>query len=203
MITINHIYEKDYRITQVFGVNKSSYTRFGLLGHNGIDFGTPTGTKLFSGFKGQIINLGYDEGGFGNFVTVATRVKPFVYKGKTVRSFYTIHAHLSKFGNFKPYDHVDTFDVIGYSGNTGNSTGPHLHWGLYLIGNANQVLFTDNGFKGAMNPFDSNLINWKLTDIDESKADDKELLKQNADLVRRLKEYQKFDELINLIKKFK
>jgi len=43
-----NLFEGDFPLSQAFGVNKNAYKKFGLLGHNGIDYAIPNGTKLLS-----------------------------------------------------------------------------------------------------------------------------------------------------------
>jgi len=85
--------------------------------HNGVDYGTPLGTPVWAVADGSVTKAGWDNGG-GNMVCV-----------KHVMSFETCYLHLSKI-DVKPGQRVAQKDVIGESGSTGLSTGPHLHFGL-------------------------------------------------------------------------
>ena len=65
-------------------------------------------------------------------------IRAFNIRGNVVildhgRGVFTLYCHLSKF-NVSVGDVVDVGDVIGYSGNTGRSLGPHLHWELAIGG---------------------------------------------------------------------
>jgi murein DD-endopeptidase MepM/ murein hydrolase activator NlpD len=67
---------------------------------------------------------------------VATRL--FNIRGNVVildhgRGVFTLYCHLSKF-NVEEGQIVDVGDVLGYSGNTGRSLGPHVHWELAVGG---------------------------------------------------------------------
>ncbi len=85
--------------------------------HNGVDYGTPTGTPVWAVADGQVVRAGYDKGG-GNMVCV-----------KHVLSLETCYLHLSKIG-VKVGERISQKAIIGESGNTGMSTGPHLHFAM-------------------------------------------------------------------------
>lgn len=87
---------------------------WGSDGHDGIDIGCPSGTPLFSVFDGRVIFAG-STGSYGGTVVITD------LKGTEVR-----YAHMSEI--FVGYgDIVEQRQPIGLSGNTGRSTGPHLH----------------------------------------------------------------------------
>lgn len=85
--------------------------------HNGVDYGTPIGTPVWAASDGTVTKAGWDSGG-GNMVCL-----------KHVMSFETCYLHLSKI-NVHVGERVAQKIVIGESGNTGLSTGPHLHYGM-------------------------------------------------------------------------
>lgn len=85
--------------------------------HNGVDYGTPTGTPVWAVADGTVTKAGWDNGG-GNMVCV-----------KHVLSFETCYLHLSKI-NVKAGERLAQKHVLGESGSTGLSTGPHLHFGM-------------------------------------------------------------------------
>jgi len=90
--------------------------------HNGVDYGTPQGTPVWAVADGSVSRAGWDDGG-GNMVCV-----------KHVMSFETCYLHLSKI-NVRVGQRVQQKDVIGESGTTGLSTGPHLHFAMKRGGN--------------------------------------------------------------------
>ena len=104
------------RLTQNFGANPAMYARFGMAGHNGIDYGVKVGTPVLAAHEG-IVSLGNDPPGYGLYVRVTNGYR------------MTIYAHLSK-TTAADGQRVQPGEQIGLSGNTGNSTGPHLHFGL-------------------------------------------------------------------------
>lgn len=85
--------------------------------HPGIDFGVPEGTPIRSSQSGIVTRLDNEAKGYGNWVEVTDQTTGIA----------TRYAHLSKpavgFGQ-----QVSAGDVVGLSGNTGRSTGPHLHF---------------------------------------------------------------------------
>ncbi|EGK8008010.1 M23 family metallopeptidase [Campylobacter lari] len=88
--------------------------------HLGIDYAAPTGTPVKSAGDGTISFVG-TKGGYGKVVQV-----------KHISGYMTLYAHLSRFAKIKRGQKVKQDQVIAYVGSTGMSTGPHLHFGLYL-----------------------------------------------------------------------
>lgn len=84
--------------------------------HHGVDVAMPVGTPLTSPADGVIVHTGNStSGGF----TLIVR-----HEG----DLHTVYYHLQKPSHRRRGDKVTTGDVIAYSGNTGASTGPHLHF---------------------------------------------------------------------------
>lgn len=138
----NSPFNTDFQVTQVFGGNYDEYKRFGLAGHNGIDL-IPSSSdwSIFSLEGGIVTYAAFDNGGFGNMVKVYNRETGHVW----------LYAHLAGF-NIKAGDLLQKGDRIGTMGNTGNSTGPHLHLGLKLVTAEGTVLNNNNGYFGAVDP---------------------------------------------------
>lgn len=120
----------EFRLTQGFGENPASYAKFGMKGHNGLDYGLPTGTQIIAPHGGKIIETSSDPTGYGNYIKIENDKEGSVL------------AHLKSF-QVKVGDMVSEGQPIGISNNTGNSTGPHLHWGYYLFPRNRQ-----NGYAG-------------------------------------------------------
>ena len=110
-------------ITQRFGENPEDYVRFGFPGHNGVDFGVTTGTPVGAAAAGTVALIGWEAGGYGNYVKID-------HGG----GWITYYAHLLKANPCRPGQQVQAGDEIGLSNNSGNSTGPHLHFGLKIAG---------------------------------------------------------------------
>ena len=85
--------------------------------HKGVDFAAPTGTPVHAAGDGKVASAGW-QNGYGNAVVLQ--------HGAT---YSTVYAHLSRFASgVKPGARVAQGDVIGYVGQTGWATGPHLHY---------------------------------------------------------------------------
>jgi murein DD-endopeptidase MepM/ murein hydrolase activator NlpD len=82
--------------------------------HTGIDIGAPSGTRLYSPFRGTVVQAGWN-GGYGNSVTIK------LDDGKVL-----ILGHLSSVA-VRPGQRVEPGVFLGLSGSTGYSTGPHVH----------------------------------------------------------------------------
>jgi murein DD-endopeptidase MepM/ murein hydrolase activator NlpD len=105
------------RITSGFGMRQHPiYKR--RIHHDGIDFSAPSGTKVYAPGNGVVQYTGYNFG-YGRKVVIN---HGFGYK--------TVYAHLSK-SLVKKGQKVTRGDVIALSGNTGISTGPHLHYEVH------------------------------------------------------------------------
>jgi len=83
--------------------------------HQGIDLALNTGTPIYAAFDGKVRISRYANG-YGNLVVI-----------RHTNGLETFYGHLSK-NNVQVGDWVTAGDVIGLSGNTGRSTGPHLHF---------------------------------------------------------------------------
>jgi murein DD-endopeptidase MepM/ murein hydrolase activator NlpD len=91
--------------------------------HRGIDYAAPTGTRVRSTADGVVTFVGR-KGGYGNLVIVQ-------HPGK----YSTYYAHLSRFGEgIHPGSRVGQGEYIGYVGQTGMATGPHLHYEFHING---------------------------------------------------------------------
>lgn len=84
--------------------------------HTGVDFAVPVGTPVYAVADGKIENANWGK----SYGTQAVQ---------SVNGGFVIYAHLSSLV-VKPGQAVKRGDLIGKSGNTGNSTGPHLHFEL-------------------------------------------------------------------------
>lgn len=106
--------------------------------HRGVDYAAATGAPVVSPAAGYIRLVGEERNGFevhGNTIGID--------HGQGVLS---IMIHLSRI-DVKEGDFVTAGQVIGGVGNTGASTGPHLHWGLYVNGiGVDPVPWRETGF---------------------------------------------------------
>ncbi len=89
--------------------------------HAGIDIAGPYGASIYAADTG-IVSLGYDQYGYGNYIVLTHG-----------NGYSTLYGHLSGF-NVSDGQTVQRGEVIGFEGSTGNSSGPHLHFGVMLNG---------------------------------------------------------------------
>ena len=108
-------------ITSMFGGRKSP-GGIGSTNHKGVDIGTPMRTPILAAKSGTVTWASWN-GGYGECI--------IIYHGK---GNSTLYGHLDNLSgspyNVKLGDTVRQGDVIGWSGTSGNSTGPHLHFGI-------------------------------------------------------------------------
>lgn len=118
-------YKNKYCITQFFG--HTAFARSGAYQgsqHNGIDFGSPDGTKVVAALSGVVEATGNTDAykgcySYGKWVLV-----------RHGNGLTTLYAHLS-FVSVNKGDSVPTGGMLGYSGKTGYATGPHLHFTVF------------------------------------------------------------------------
>lgn len=145
---------KPHIVNQIFGVNRTMYSQFGLIGHNGIDLFTYHGQPVYAAHDGICYTEIDNNQGHG--VTIRTH-EQYECAGQLVH-FKTIYWHLEKSDAVvKTGQSVKAGDLIGYADNTGFSTGDHLHFGLKpqvwdnsSWGWVNQL--QNNGHLGAIDP---------------------------------------------------
>ena len=129
---------KQIYVTQRFGENPSIYKEFGLKGHSGIDFRAPMGTEVYAAIEGEV-KIITSRTGYGLHI-------------KQRNNKYEIcYAHLMSFA-VKKNQTVKAGQLIGFTGNTGFTTGPHLHFGIRELGFWGQIKNKDNGYLGWINP---------------------------------------------------
>src|SRR5690625_4589151 len=104
-----------FKQTSSFGTRKDPINGK-TASHGGNDYAMPVGTPVVSNVSGKVVRHGVDKNGFGNYMAVQDS------KGRI-----HIYGHLSKHGP-KVGTTVRAGQVVGASGNTGRSTGPHLHY---------------------------------------------------------------------------
>jgi murein DD-endopeptidase MepM/ murein hydrolase activator NlpD len=90
--------------------------------HEGIDFSAPIGTEIYATGNGTVAKTEYNGRGYGNNVIIN---HGFGYS--------TLYGHMSRFA-VRPGQKIKRGDVIGYVGNTGSSTGPHVHYEVWKSG---------------------------------------------------------------------
>jgi murein DD-endopeptidase MepM/ murein hydrolase activator NlpD len=102
-------------VTGVFGEVRPGHL------HSGVDIAVPEGTPIRAADSGRVALMGW-VGGYGNYTCV-----------QHTATMSTCYGHQSSFATSNGAS-VTQGQVIGYSGNTGNSTGPHLHFEVRING---------------------------------------------------------------------
>lgn len=105
-------------ITQRYG-NRNKRYRKGY--HTGVDIAAGIGSKLYAAHSGIAGFVGWNNG-YGNEVRIIANTR-----------FLSSYHHLSRF-NVRVGQKITEGQVIGFSGNTGMSTGPHLHFEIRVDG---------------------------------------------------------------------
>ncbi|MCO6450703.1 MAG: peptidoglycan DD-metalloendopeptidase family protein [Caldilineales bacterium] len=155
------------RLTQGFGERPEVYRALGLPGHNGIDWGMVVGTPILAVDNGKVVLVDNSPDGFG------------------------LHIKLSHSWGESLYAHLDRIDMklnqtakvgqrVGLSGNTGFSSGPHLHFGMRV-----SPYNTGDGWNGYTNP--QRYLDWPDAGDGSSAS---ELEKRLADLRKELEDVQ-------------
>jgi murein DD-endopeptidase MepM/ murein hydrolase activator NlpD len=113
------------------GVFRSGFgpRRHPILGyvrqHTGVDWAESTGASVFAAGNGTVLKAERDRGGYGLRIEV-----------QHLNGYVTTYSHLSGFARgIQSGTKVRQGQVIGYIGNTGLSTGPHLHYEVLINGN--------------------------------------------------------------------
>ena len=114
---LRHPLAAGYTLTSGYG------WRWGRL-HAGVDYAIPVGTPVYAATSGLIDYIGYDGDGYGNFMDI-----------KSPEGVITRYAHLDQV-KASQGQQVTVGQQIADSGNTGSSTGPHLHFEIRINGQA-------------------------------------------------------------------
>ncbi|GAA5115210.1 murein DD-endopeptidase MepM [Orbus sasakiae] len=113
--------EKQARVSSPFNPRRLHPVTRKIAPHNGVDFAVSRGTPVLSVGEGEVVIAKY-SGSAGNFIAI-----------RHGRQYTTKYMHLDKI-LVKAGQQVKKGDKIGLSGNTGRSTGPHLHYELHIDG---------------------------------------------------------------------
>ncbi|MBM3590106.1 MAG: M23 family peptidase [Alphaproteobacteria bacterium] len=110
------------RVSSGFGMRRHPILGYSKM-HKGVDFAAPIGTPILAAGSGTIVYMS-PKGGYGNYVQI-----------KHNPDYSTAYGHASRFSKrFRVGSKVKQGDVVAYVGNTGRSTGPHLHFELIYRG---------------------------------------------------------------------
>jgi len=115
-----------YRISSAFGLRIDPITGALNGNHGGLDLAAPIGTSVRAAARGEVVKVGWNvkrtkDGktkGYGKYIVI-----------KHANGYYSLYGHLEKYGTMVSVgDNVSNGQLIATSGNTGGSTGPHLHF---------------------------------------------------------------------------
>jgi murein DD-endopeptidase MepM/ murein hydrolase activator NlpD len=112
--------QSEFRFTSGFGLRNDPFTG-ALAMHEGIDFSAEVGSTVLAAAPGMVVRSEWDHT-FGNVVEI-----------KHAENFLTQYAHLNK-RSVAANTLVQGGTTIGEVGNTGRSTGPHLHYEIFQNG---------------------------------------------------------------------
>jgi len=130
---------KSRRVTSNFGYRMHPILKKKRF-HHGLDFGGKIKTPIVATANGIVEFAAFNKGGYGNLVVISHNF-----------GFKTAYGHMLDNLQVKKGDFVKKGEVIGYLGNTGVSTGPHLHYEVKYIKNVlnptNFLTFNEKNFK--------------------------------------------------------
>ncbi|MBX3192905.1 MAG: M23 family metallopeptidase [Labilithrix sp.] len=107
------------RVTSRFNPKRMHPVLHVVMPHNGVDFGAASGTPVFASAAGTLQSAG-DGGPCGNMVKI-----------EHAGGLTTAYCHLSRFApGLRSGQHVEARQLVGYVGQTGRATGPHLHFAV-------------------------------------------------------------------------
>lgn len=154
-ITLNQPVKSPAVITQGFGDTAVDYSRFGLKGHNGVDYAGKLGDPVLAAADGRVEKIAYDPNGYGNYIVLR-------HEGAT-----TLYAHLKR-DMVRIGDRVRAGDQIGEMGYSGNVVprgpeGTHLHFGLRPA-----LCNEKDGYGGYVDPIE--YIRWSAEEIAQEEA---------------------------------
>lgn len=153
MYILSDIFLGNFFTTQGHGANPQYYAQFGFPGHEGVDWGTPSGTPILAPFDGKIVKDIDDakSGAYGIYVVCWDPIQ------KCAVWFCHLQNNQVTIDEF-----VHKGQILGHTGNTGNSTGSHLHVNFVETDAQGNRLNADLPYRGFLNILDPNLVEWKL-----------------------------------------
>lgn len=121
-IPLSPVLDEKFQITSGYGSRNIKYEPRASKFHQAVDFGAPVGTPIYAPADGyvEVIRPSNSKVGNGNFIRIDHSY-----------GFATSYSHLDSF-NVSNNQFVRKGDVIGFTGETGLSTGPHLHYEVIL-----------------------------------------------------------------------
>jgi len=132
----------------LFKKKKVKISRGYSSSHGGIDYAIPKGTAIYATADGKVSHAGWENAnnikqGLGKYISLYHK-----------NNYKTYYGHLNSI-KVKWNQNIKKGQLLGYTGNTGYSTGPHLHFEI-----RRNCTFTSNCNYNDINPYDENLDLW-------------------------------------------
>lgn len=124
------------RMASGFGMRKDPFNKTWKM-HWGMDFTAPTGTPIYASGDGKVVRVDQQSAGYGKHIRIDHGF-----------GYLSLYAHLSRY-NVRKGQKVKRGDLIGFVGNTGRSSGPHLHYEIHKNG---EKLNPINFYYGNLSP---------------------------------------------------
>lgn len=142
------IFKRGYKITQLFGERPSYYAKFGLKGHEGLDL-VP---KVFGDNDIEAVEDGVVVRDVDNPRSGAYGIHTVILNSENHRAWW--YCHLAQ-NDVSLGQLVSKGQKIGVMGDTGNTSGAHLHLGLRIADEKGNPTNIGNGYFGYVNPLDT------------------------------------------------
>ena len=140
-------FQGSFSHVQGFGSNPAAYAGYGILGHDGDDWLMPEGTKLYSPITGTILRATSDPAGWGFYIWVWDKAQGIIVNIAHMNGFAVTSGNT-----------VSRGQQIGISGNSGNSSQPHVHVAVANVdSNGNRTEY-NNGYHGWYSILDSSKV---------------------------------------------
>jgi murein DD-endopeptidase MepM/ murein hydrolase activator NlpD len=110
------------RISSRFSLHRWDPVLHQVRAHLGVDYAARSGTPIKSIGDGNVIFMGREHG-FGRMIKI-----------RYDRHQVALYAHLNRYAHLQMHQFVHKGEIIGYVGESGWATGPHLHFGFYVDG---------------------------------------------------------------------
>lgn len=174
-----------FKVTSKFGEQRGSQF------HNGIDYGMPQGTEVKTPVSGKVEINKSNPNGYGEYVGVRDKNK-----------MLHIFGHLSNRSIVKKGQEVSAGDIVGLSGNTGASTGPHLHYEVTNTLGSGRQAQDPNKYLAAISQAPKSaqgMDNENINKISTSGVGGPSVKKDDINILNESKVEEYLDKIVNLL----
>ena len=119
MVKIEHLPLDSIRVNSPYGMRDTTVEGTNYWWHNGVDVYATLNTPVYAAANGTVMAARNNEGGYGYYAAVDHG------------NYGSLYAHLSSLSVFEGSE-IAAGELIGYSGNSGATTGPHLHFEIRI-----------------------------------------------------------------------